>query len=231
MPSAVRASLLGPEEPRYAGYTCWRGICPRPATLAAGYVGEWWGRGRRFGITTLPGDRVYWWATKNEPAGGRAGDEQGYVAEAFHGWADPVPELIATTPPAGFLRNDIVDRTPTPRWASGRAVLIGDAAHPTTPNLGQGGCMAIEDAAVLARRLGGGGEPAANLAAFAAERYPRTTSVTKASWRFGRLGQWEGRLPCWLRDRLFRLLLPWVGPSGLLGYATYDVGPLPAGAG
>ena len=159
--SAVRASLLGPEEPRYAGYTCWRGVCPRPASVAPGYVGEWWGRGRRFGITTLPGDRVYWWATKNEPAGGLAGDGCGYVTEAFRGWADPVPELIATTLPGRVLRNDIVDRPPTSRWASGRAVLIGDAAHPTTPNLGQGGCMAIEDAAVLARRLRGDGDLAA----------------------------------------------------------------------
>ena len=127
--------------------------------LAPGYAGEWWGRGRRFGITPLPGDRVYWWATKNKPAGWRAGDERGYVAEAFRGWADPAPELLAATPSGAVLRNDIVDRPPTPVWASGRAVLIGDAAHPTTPNLGQGGCMAIEDAAVLARRLLGGGEP------------------------------------------------------------------------
>ena len=74
-------------------------VCPRPTSVAPGYVGEWWGRGRRFGITTLPGDRVYWWATKNEPVGGLAGDERGYVTEAFRGWADPVPELIATTLP------------------------------------------------------------------------------------------------------------------------------------
>jgi 2-polyprenyl-6-methoxyphenol hydroxylase-like FAD-dependent oxidoreductase len=228
--SAVRASLLGPEEPRYAGYTCWRGVCPRPASLAAGYAGEWWGRGRRFGITTLPGDRVYWWATKNEPPGGRAGDERGYVARAFRGWAEPVPELLATTPTGKVLRNDIVDRPPAVGWASGRAVLIGDAAHPTTPNLGQGGCMAIEDAAVLARQLRGKGDLADNLSAFVAERYPRTSAITRASWRFGRIGQWGGRLSCWLRDELFGLLLPTVGPRRLLSYATFDVGPLPASA-
>ena len=58
--SAVRAAVLGPDEPRYSGYTCWRGICPRPANLEPGYVGEWWGRGKRVGITTLTEDRVYW---------------------------------------------------------------------------------------------------------------------------------------------------------------------------
>src|SRR5215831_10839103 len=88
--------------------------------------------------------------------------------------------------------------------------------------------MAIEDAAVLARRLLGGGEPAPNLAAFAEDRYPRTSAITRASWRFGRLGQWAGRQPCWLRDRLIGVVLLAVGPSGLLSYATFDVGPLPA---
>jgi 2-polyprenyl-6-methoxyphenol hydroxylase-like FAD-dependent oxidoreductase len=72
------------------------------------------------------------------------------------------------------------------------------------------------------------GDLAHNLAAFVAERHPRTASVTRTSWRFGRLGQWQGRLPCWLRDRLFGLVLPLAGPRGLLGYATFDVGPLPA---
>ena len=83
--------------------------CPRPASLEAGYGAEWWGRGRRFGITTLPGDRVYWWAAKNAPANGHAADERAVVAEAFRGWADPVPELIATTPAEKVFRNDIID--------------------------------------------------------------------------------------------------------------------------
>jgi len=75
--------------------------------------------------------------------------------------------------------------------------------------------MAIEDAAVLARQLLGGGAPAPNLAAFAEGRYPRTSAITRASWRFRRLGQWEGRLPCWLRDRLIGLVLLAVGPPEL----------------
>jgi 2-polyprenyl-6-methoxyphenol hydroxylase-like FAD-dependent oxidoreductase len=196
--------------------------------VVSGYAGEWWGRGRRFGITTLTGDRVYWWAARNEPADGHAADEQMHVADLFRGWADPVPELIATTPAEKMLRNDIVDRPPDRRWVRGRVVLIGDAAHPTTPNFGQGGCMAIEDAAVLARHLRSGGEVAAGMAAFVAERYPRTTSVTRGSWRFGRVGHWEGRLRCWARDRLLGLVLPVLGPKGLLSYATFDVGPVPA---
>ncbi len=223
--SVVRTHLLGPEPPRYSGYTCWRGVCPRPASLPPGSAGEWWGRGRRFGITTLPGDRVYWYTGVNAPAGQRAADEKAACAEAFRGWAAPVPELIASTPPAAVLRNDSFDRPPTREWAKGRVVIVGDAAHPTTPNLGQGGCMAIEDAVVLARCLKRGPDVPASLAAFVRERFARTAAVTNESWRLGRVGQWEGRAACWLRDRLFRVLFPLVGEHSFSKFAAFDVGP------
>jgi 2-polyprenyl-6-methoxyphenol hydroxylase-like FAD-dependent oxidoreductase len=224
--SVVRSILFGPQEPRYAGYTCWRGICPRPAALQPGYIGEWWGRGRRFGITTLPGDRVYWFATHNAPAGRHSADEPSVVADLFRSWADPVPELIATTPPGQLLHNDIVDRPPIKRWSVGRVGLIGDAAHPTTPNFGQGGCQAIEDGVVLARALAAHPDPARGLEAFTAERYRRTAAITNGSWRFGKVGQWEGRLACWLRDRVFGFLLPVFGAREFPKQASFDVGPL-----
>jgi 2-polyprenyl-6-methoxyphenol hydroxylase-like FAD-dependent oxidoreductase len=226
--SVVRTAVIGPEKPpRYAGYPCWRGLCPRPPGMTAGLTGEWWGRGRRFGITCLPGDRVYWYATANAPSGER-GDEAAILAKAFAGWAEPVPELIATTPPGAVLRNDCIDRPPNPTWVNGRLVLVGDAAHPTTPNLGQGGCMAIEDAVVLARQLRGTGPLADRLAAFVAERYPRTTAITKESWKFGAMGQWQGRVSCWVRDRFLGVAMQWLGASMMAKHATFDVGPLPA---
>ncbi len=227
--SAVRGQLFpGEREPRYAGYTCWRGVCPRPAAVTPGYVGEWWGRGRRFGITTLPGDRVYWFATLNAPPGGKAADERAAVAAAFREYADPVPELIASTPADKVIRNDIVDRPPARPWSKGRVGLVGDAAHPTTPNLGQGGCMAIEDAVVLARCLATAADPADGLAAFEDERYARTTAVTNESWRFGRMGQMEGRLACRLRDAALGPLMRRFGAKTLPKYAAFDVGELPA---
>ena len=222
--SAVRSSLFGPQEPRYSGYTCWRGICPRPASLQAGYFGEWWGRGQRFGISSLLGDRVFWWAVMNTPQGGKAEDEHRAVSEAFREWAEPVPEMLATTPAADVFRNDIIDRPPTKVWSSGRSILVGDAAHPTTPNFGQGGCMAIEDSVVLARCLRREGDLKDKLAAFTVERYPRTSAITNKSWRFGRIGHWEGPVSCWLRDRLVGLALPLVGSGPMAKYASFDVG-------
>ena len=170
--------------------------------------------------------RSHWWATKNEPAGGRAADERAAVAAAFRDWADPVPALIDATPTAAVLRNDIIDRPPDARWVGGRVVLVGDAAHPTTPNLGQGGCLALEDAVALARRLAGQTDPATGLAAFGAERYPRTALINKESWQIGRVGQWEGRMACRVRDAAFGLLLPRIGLRSMQKHAAFDVGPL-----
>ena len=224
--SAVGRHLFGERPPRYAGYTCWRGIAPRPAAVEPGDLAEWWGRGQRFGICTLPGDRVYWFGVANAPAGEHAPDEQAAAAERFAGWADPVGELIASTPPGAVLRNDTLDRPPARPWHRGRVTLVGDAAHPMTPNFGQGGCLAIEDAVVLARCLTGAADVPTGLAAFEAERYARAAAVTADSWRFGRVGQWQNRAACAARDRLFGLLMPLVGTRSLAKYAAFDVGPL-----
>ena len=224
--SVVRTGILGAIDPiRYSGYTCWRGVCPRPDRLPRGAFAEWWGRGRRFGITTIPGDRVYWFAPMNAPPGGGS-DEAKLVAEAFAEWADPVPALIAGTPTTAVLRNDIVDRPPNPKWVSGRLVLLGDAAHPTTPNLGQGGCLAIEDAVVLARCLRTDGSMSERLARFVAARFPRTRAITKESWKIGRIGQWQGRVSCGLRDSVARWMLPLIGESSMTKFSSFDVGPL-----
>jgi 2-polyprenyl-6-methoxyphenol hydroxylase-like FAD-dependent oxidoreductase len=229
--SRVRAELFGPDEPRYAGYTCWRGICPRPAAVATGEVRLWTGRGSQVGINAIPGDRVYWFATKNAPAGQHADNEQAAAARTFEGWAAPLPELIASTRPDHVIRGDIIDRPPARPWVRGRCVLIGDAAHATTPNFGQGGGMAIEDGVVLARCLAARRDdvPAA-LAAFEAERFPRTSAVTNEAWRFGRVLQWEGRLSTWVRDLMSGLAIRLSGTGNLVKHARYDVGRLPARA-
>jgi 2-polyprenyl-6-methoxyphenol hydroxylase-like FAD-dependent oxidoreductase len=107
-------------------------------------------------------------------------------------------------------------------------VIVGDAAHPTTPNLGQGGCTAIEDAVVLARHLAAVADVPRALEAFTAERYPRASGVTRESWWFGKIAQREGRLSCRLRDGLMGLVIRLAGSGGLTRYAAFDVGPLTA---
>jgi 2-polyprenyl-6-methoxyphenol hydroxylase-like FAD-dependent oxidoreductase len=164
------------------------------------------GRGAQFGIFPMTAQRVYWFASVNAPEGARdwpVGRKR-ELLERFGDWHSPVRAIIEATDEAAILRNDIYDHEPLRRWGEGRVTLLGDAAHPATPNLGQGACQAIEDAVVLARCLGESPEVAAALRAYESRRRPRTSAITLQSRRMGRMGRWENPLLCWLRDRLIK---------------------------
>ena len=201
--STVRAHLWGAAPPRYAGYTAWRGVTPGDTQAVAG---EWWGRGVRFGAVPLSEGRVYWFASVTAPEGGAdpPGERKQTLLRLFDGWDAPVLTLIAATGEAAILRNDIYDRDPLPRWGRGRVTLLGDAAHPMTPNLGQGAGQALEDAIVLGACLRANGDPASTLRAYEDKRRARTAAVVRQSRLFGQLAQSERRSVCWLRDAIFR---------------------------
>ena len=114
------------------------------------------------------------------------------------------PEIIEATPGAGILRNDMLDRLPLKDWGRDRVTLLGDAAHPTTPNLGEGAGMAIEDAVCLAAILTEVRDVPAALQHYEQLRYPRTAAITNDSWRLGIIGQWENPFACWMRNRMTR---------------------------
>lgn len=207
--SALRRQLLGDGEPLYAGYTCWRGVCPGRGLGQRG-VSETWGRGRRFGLVPIDGERVYWFAVADAPPGG--GDQPGRVhaelRRRFADWHEPIGSAIAATPEAAILRGDILYRQPSPRWGRGAMTLLGDAAHPMTPDLGQGACQAIEDAVVLAACLqeahAEATSPQAALRRYEALRQPRTAAVVRAAARVGAMAQWRHPWAAGLRDFLNR---------------------------
>jgi 2-polyprenyl-6-methoxyphenol hydroxylase-like FAD-dependent oxidoreductase len=146
--------------------------------------------------------RVFWYATHNCPAGGqdRAGERKSRLSRLFEDWREPIEQLIEATDEGAILRNDILDRRPVRHWGSGRVTLLGDAAHPPTPNLGQGACQALEDALVLAGCLADQREPVAALRAYEARRMKRSAALIEQSSLFGKIGQWEHPLLCSLRD-------------------------------
>ena len=214
--SVIRAQLLGQRPPRYSGYTCWRGVAPfEDAQVSPGISSETWGRGRRFGMLPIGNGRVAWYATRNCPAGEqeRPGERKSLLHRLFHSWRAPIEQLIEETSEAAILRNDIFDRRPVRHWGSGRVTLLGDAAHPPTPNLGQGACQALEDALILARCLGNARESVVALRAYEASRMKRGAGIIEQSYRFGRIGQWENPLLCSLRDALTPLAFVTVLPG------------------
>ena len=204
--SAVRAGIHGEEKPRYSGYTAWRAVTHFEAKAA---TSESWGHGKRFGIVPIGGGRVYWFATKNAPEGQPESpeDRKQELLDLFNRWHPPIADLIKATEPDVILRHDLYDRKPLKRhWGEDRVTLLGDAAHATTPNLGQGACQAIEDAYVLARYLRGAEEIADAVRRYEAKRIPRTTYITNLSWRIGRMAQWENSLACWLRNAMLKAI-------------------------
>jgi 2-polyprenyl-6-methoxyphenol hydroxylase-like FAD-dependent oxidoreductase len=204
--SAVRR-LIWPQArgPRYAGYTAWRAVTRRPAGCDRG--GETWGDGERFGYAHLPGDRVYWYATANVPEATTSGDgELAELNRRFGAWHDPIPALVHASLEASVLRHDIYELSNLDQFAGGRVALLGDAAHAMTPNLGQGACQAMEDAATLAAVLDRETSIPDALARYDRLRRPRTQRIVRQSRQMGAIGQWESRPAIVVRNMLLPLI-------------------------
>jgi 2-polyprenyl-6-methoxyphenol hydroxylase-like FAD-dependent oxidoreductase len=193
--SPVRAALFpGHPAPVYAGVTAWRGLAPRPDVPIRST--ESWGRGTVFGAHSISDDLVYFYATDLSPAGAAHGDEREELLRRFGGWHQPIPAVLRAADPARIIRNDLYYlREPLPAMHSGRVALVGDAAHPMTPNLGQGACQAIEDAVVLARLADG------DLAAYTEARLRRTAEVVRRSMSICAMTKLRNPVAVALRDR------------------------------
>ncbi len=197
--SNVRGAVAPGQDPVYAGYTAWRAVVD--VETASGRWSESWGRGARFGMLDVGGGRTYWFATKNAPEG-EADGGRAELLERFAGWHPPIQQLIERTPAEAILRNDVSFLEPLDRWSSGRVTLLGDAAHASTPGIGQGAAQALEDTVVLARSLVEAAAVEEALHRFEAARRPRTRTLAQIARRADRVAQAESPLACWVRDHL-----------------------------
>ncbi|GAA0416224.1 FAD-dependent monooxygenase [Streptomyces luteireticuli] len=203
--STVRRSLW-PQAPtpRYAGYTTWRTVVDTGRRLSAG--GETWGRGERVGIAPLADGRTYLFCVANAPEGQRSpGGELAEMRRRFGHWHDPIPRLLAAAEEEAVMRHDIHELPPLAGFVTGRAALLGDAAHAMTPNLGQGANQAVEDAVTLAALLDAYPDVESALAAYDRHRRPRTQLIARRSHWIGVAAQCRPAPAAALRDLMLRL--------------------------
>ena len=206
--SAIRSQLFGPVAPRYAGYTAWRGVTCFPMNQCeAETTFETWGPGKRFGFIPLSQGRVSWFAVANAREGEREEEtrEKQRVVQLVSSCHEPARAVVEATEASAILRTDIYDRPPSSRWSRGRVTLVGDAAHPMTPNLGQGACQAIEDAFLLAESLNSVPTLASALQSYEARRIARANAIVQRSWQQGRIAQWEHPFGVRIRDIVLRI--------------------------
>lgn len=184
--STVARHLNGPLRHRYAGYTAWRGIAHH--RLDPELAGQTLGAGSEVGHVPLGPDHTYWFATERTAEGGSAPrGELTYLRHKYRDWAEPIPSLLAATAAGDVLRNDLYDRDQVRVWSRGPVTLVGDAAHPMRPHLGQGGCQGLEDAAVLARFVGDTDDLATAFVRFAGFRRARVRALVRESKLIGRV--------------------------------------------
>ncbi|MEV6241285.1 FAD-dependent monooxygenase [Lentzea sp. NPDC051838] len=210
--SRLRGELL-PDAPGpvYAGATAWRGVAPGPFDLP---ISQTLGPGGEAGILPLGDGRVCWYVSTMAPANADLDPH-----ELFADWHDPIPEFLATSPE--ILRHDIYELPLLPTFVSGRVALLGDAAHAMVPYLGQGACMALEDAVTLASVDG-------DLVRYDALRRPRAQTLWKASKLAGKFGI-EVRSPVALalRNFAYRALPGSVAVRGMTRFSSWQVPAMP----
>ncbi|HKO38083.1 MAG TPA: FAD-dependent monooxygenase [Solirubrobacterales bacterium] len=191
--STVRAALLDDGEPRDSGIVAFRGVAALDDPVPAG---EWWGSGSVAGLLELGGGRVYWYlAYRGEPDRSAL---PGLLAE----YGEPVRKAFRQTDEEQVLVHRLYDRDPTPSWSRGTVTLLGDAAHPMLPFLGQGANAALEDAAALRGAVRAEGSAEVALAAYERARLSRTAALVAGSRKAAKaalLGSGAGR---WVRNAL-----------------------------
>jgi 2-polyprenyl-6-methoxyphenol hydroxylase-like FAD-dependent oxidoreductase len=202
--SKSRASVLKDGPPSYAGYTGWRAVTELEHESLRGRMTETWGRGVRFGLIPIGGGRLYWFVSESrpEPDAPLVPGRKEELARLVRGWHEPVEAAVASTPEDAIVGTGIYSRKPAREWGRGRVTLLGDAAHPMTPDLSQGAAQALEDAVVLAASLRAATDPVAGLRAYEQARRERTAQIVKRSQAAGRLAQSSSALGAGFRNLL-----------------------------
>lgn len=186
--SKIRNQVLNTGTIRNARQKCWRGLTDFDLPEKYNHQAlEIWGKGKRFGFVKISKNKVYWYALVNENKFKNNLD----LSETFKDFDSLVLEMVESTKQENIILNDIIDLSPIPEWYAENLCLIGDAAHATTPNMGQGGCQSVEDAYVIGKLLETTGNFNSVFKEFQKIRRQKVDMIVKNSWTIGKISQWE----------------------------------------
>jgi len=207
--SVVRETIFPGIPLRYSGQTCYRGVAAMElAPELTRTCLEVWGGPARMGFSAIGPGQIYWFAPVSaevDTASSSGAALSGDLIDRYAEFPAPIPDILRATPPEGIIRTDLHDFATLDRWSRGRAVLLGDAAHAMTPNLGQGGAQAVEDAYVLADRLAACSTMERAFLEYERIRLKKVHWVAKMAWRLGQIAHLTNPLLRGLRDRALRL--------------------------
>ena len=220
--STVRKCLFDDGNPVDRGYTIWRGITELN-TEGVSFGSETWGDGARIGLVPIKNNLYGWWATINSDFLTNYTNmrDKDILNTHFGDWHHPIPKIFDKS--NKILKGKIGDRKPLKNWYQNSSVLIGDAAHPTTPNLGQGACMAIEGAYKLAYSLNQENNYEEAFSKYEKLHLKRAYGVVKQSLIFGKVGQANGKLLTIIRNSIMTIIPSSLTVKSLDKYFNYDI--------
>ncbi|GAL87400.1 monooxygenase [Sporocytophaga myxococcoides] len=200
--SVVRKQLFGTGNIRHTGQKCWRGVGKFDWFEKYNNEAlEAWGKGKRFGFVKISDKNVYWYAVINESLM----NDNVTITELFKEFHPKVVKIISGTPKAHIHFSDIIDLEPITNWSNGKACLIGDAAHATTPNMGQGACQAVEDAFVIGKLFAQDKSAEEVFSQYEKLRRTKAHFIVNTSWKIGELAHLENNAAIWFRNALVKI--------------------------
>ncbi len=203
--SKAREYVLPGVPLRDTAQACFRGIADLELPEELQHVcRETWGVRHRFGFSAIGPRNVYWFAPISQPCDITVAEAHAKLPEVYGDFPKLIVDILKATPASSIIRTDLADFEPIMRWHRGHCVLVGDAAHATTPNLGQGAAQATESAYMLARALSTHENTEAAFDEYQQRRMEKAHLVTNTSWSLGRAAHIEGSIARAVRDLALR---------------------------
>lgn len=204
--SPIRKRLLPGSGLSFSGYACWRGYIDYPPVKDISFSETWGPRGR-FGMAPLPGNRLYWYAFKKYVSGKQ--DMANWTSIDllfnFFYYHDPIQQILESTSPENIIYDELYVLKPLEQFHFDKILLLGDSAHASIPNIGQGASHAIEDAIYLSKCLSTEESVEKAFSLYGRQRLKRIQLISSEMKIYGKAAQIDFPALCSIRNKLLQL--------------------------